>query len=113
MAPISSRIRGSIAGVAPLRREPATLLATDLDLHDDGQHHRSALGALVQEVDDAVVDRVLERRGRGARERDTRRGAGDSSSGGGYWGGAAVPPGSRVPRRAAGSAGRKSPPRRA
>src|SRR5438270_8496995 len=35
--------------------------AEPLDLHDHGQHHRPALGALVQERCDAVVDRVLER----------------------------------------------------
>src|SRR6266704_2163649 len=53
-------MRGSIAGVAPLRRELAARLAIALDLHDDGQHHRSPLGALVQEIRDAVVDRIFE-----------------------------------------------------
>src|SRR2546423_15245757 len=45
---------GSLLCVESLR------LASPLNLHDDGQHHRSPLGALVQEIHDAVVDRVFE-----------------------------------------------------
>src|SRR5439155_22811458 len=66
IAPTSSRMRGSIAGVAPRRAPRVALRAIPLlcllDLHDDGQDHRPPLRSLVEERRDARVDRVLERR---------------------------------------------------
>src|SRR5581483_2288769 len=61
IAATSLRMRDPSAGTAPRRSFLAVRRATS-DLHDHGQHHRAALGALVQIRRDDVVDLIADRR---------------------------------------------------
>src|SRR5216117_2881844 len=64
-AATSLRIRVPSCGTAPRPFFLAVRRAIRSDLHDHGQHHRPALGALVEIRRDRVVDRLTERRSLG------------------------------------------------